>query len=160
MRRRPGFAIGVARSNGSPDACASSWRIVDPSGPAAESRSTTPSSAATSVASATAGFVTDDQRSSLSRGPCVVITSPPRRTPAAATLAPQPSICRRAYTRRDTSRVVDRRQISSGSAWEERFGYSRAVVVGEHVHVGGTAPQMPGDADPPQGAYEQARRCL
>ena len=56
--------------------------------------------------------------------------------------------------------MVDRRKISSGSAWEERYGYSRAVVVGEHVHVGGTAPQMPGDADPPTGAYGQARRCL
>ncbi len=56
--------------------------------------------------------------------------------------------------------MVDRRQISSGSAWEERYGYSRAVVAGEHVHVGGTAPQMPGDADPPPGAYEQACRCL
>jgi enamine deaminase RidA (YjgF/YER057c/UK114 family) len=55
---------------------------------------------------------------------------------------------------------VQRRRISSGSVWEERYGYSRAVVAGEHVHVGGTAPQMPGDADPPAGAYEQARRCL
>jgi enamine deaminase RidA (YjgF/YER057c/UK114 family) len=55
---------------------------------------------------------------------------------------------------------VDRRKISSGSAWEERYGYSRAIVVGEHVHVGGTAPQMPEDADPPPGAYEQARRCF
>jgi len=55
---------------------------------------------------------------------------------------------------------VQRRRISSGSAWEERYGYSRAVVVGEHVHVGGTAPQMPDDGDPPAGAYEQAKRCL
>jgi enamine deaminase RidA (YjgF/YER057c/UK114 family) len=52
------------------------------------------------------------------------------------------------------------RRISSGSAWEERYGYSRAVVAREHVLVGGTAPQMPDDADPPAGAYEQARRCL
>jgi enamine deaminase RidA (YjgF/YER057c/UK114 family) len=52
------------------------------------------------------------------------------------------------------------RRISSGSAWEKRYGYSRAVVAGEHVHIGGTAPQMPDDADPPTGAYEQARRCL
>lgn len=61
--------------------------------------------------------------------------------------------------RRDTSRV-DWRRISSGSVWEERYGYSRAVVAGRQVHVGGTAPQMPGDADPPAGPYEQARRCL
>jgi len=50
--------------------------------------------------------------------------------------------------------------ISSGSAWEERYGYSRAVVVGDRVFVSGTAPVMPGDADPPADAYGQARRCL
>jgi enamine deaminase RidA (YjgF/YER057c/UK114 family) len=55
---------------------------------------------------------------------------------------------------------VERRVISSGSAIEERYGYSRAVVEGERVHVAGTAPIMPGDADPPAGAYDQMRRCL
>ena len=55
---------------------------------------------------------------------------------------------------------MDRRTISSGSVWEERYGYSRAVVAGRQVFVGGTAPQMPGDAEPPVGAYEQAKRCL
>jgi enamine deaminase RidA (YjgF/YER057c/UK114 family) len=55
---------------------------------------------------------------------------------------------------------VERRLISSGSPWEARFGYSRAVVVGSHVHVAGTAPSMPDDADPPPDAYGQARRCL
>jgi enamine deaminase RidA (YjgF/YER057c/UK114 family) len=39
-------------------------------------------------------------------------------------------------------------------------GYSRAVRVGDHVHVAGTAPIMPGEADPPPDAYAQARRCL
>lgn len=56
--------------------------------------------------------------------------------------------------------MTDRRLISSGSAWEERGGYSRAVVAGGHVYVAGTAPIMPGDADPPPGAYEQAMRCF
>jgi enamine deaminase RidA (YjgF/YER057c/UK114 family) len=55
---------------------------------------------------------------------------------------------------------VDRRVISSGSSLEERWGYSRAVVVGDRVHVAGTAPIMPGDADPPVGPYDQMRRCL
>jgi enamine deaminase RidA (YjgF/YER057c/UK114 family) len=55
---------------------------------------------------------------------------------------------------------MERRTISSGSLWEERYGYSRAVVAGSHVFVGGTAPQMPDGADPPPGAYEQAQRCL
>jgi len=44
--------------------------------------------------------------------------------------------------------------------WEERYGYSRAVVAGDRVFVSGTAPVMPGDADPPADAYGQARRCL
>jgi len=55
---------------------------------------------------------------------------------------------------------VQRRLISSGSAWEERYGYSRAVVAGPFVHVAGTAPIMPDDADPPDDPYEQAKRCL
>jgi len=55
---------------------------------------------------------------------------------------------------------VERRLISSGSAWEERYGYSRAVVAGPFVHVAGTAPIMPDDADPPDDPYEQAKRCL
>jgi enamine deaminase RidA (YjgF/YER057c/UK114 family) len=55
---------------------------------------------------------------------------------------------------------VDRQLISSGAAFEERVGYSRAVRVGDHVWVSGTAPIMSEDADPPTGAYEQARICL
>jgi enamine deaminase RidA (YjgF/YER057c/UK114 family) len=56
--------------------------------------------------------------------------------------------------------VVDRQLISSGAAFEDRVGYSRAVRVGSHVWVSGTAPIMPGDADPPDDAYEQARICI
>lgn len=55
---------------------------------------------------------------------------------------------------------MEHRHISSGAALEERFGYSRAVRVGNHVWVAGTAPIMPGDADPPATAYEQAKVCL
>ncbi|HET8606331.1 MAG TPA: RidA family protein [Gaiellaceae bacterium] len=55
---------------------------------------------------------------------------------------------------------MERRTISSGTAIEERIGYARAVVAGGHVFVSGTAPVMDGDADPPAGAYAQARRCL
>jgi enamine deaminase RidA (YjgF/YER057c/UK114 family) len=55
---------------------------------------------------------------------------------------------------------VDRQLISSGAAFEERVGYSRAVRIGERVWVAGTAPIMPDDADPPSGAYEQAKVCL
>lgn len=59
----------------------------------------------------------------------------------------------------DTIRV-DRQRISSGAPLEERVGYSRAVRVGRHIWVAGTAPIMPGDADPPADAYEQARICI
>jgi enamine deaminase RidA (YjgF/YER057c/UK114 family) len=55
---------------------------------------------------------------------------------------------------------VERQRISSGSAFEQRVGYSRAVRVGDRVLVAGTAPIMPDDADPPAGAYDQARVCL
>ena len=55
---------------------------------------------------------------------------------------------------------MERRLISSGAAFEDRVGYSRAVRVGERVWVSGTAPIMPGDADPPAEAYDQARVCL
>ena len=55
---------------------------------------------------------------------------------------------------------MNRQRISSGAAFEQRVGYSRAVRVGPHVWVSGTAPIMPGDADPPEDAYAQARVCL
>ena len=55
---------------------------------------------------------------------------------------------------------MKRRAISSGAEFEERVGYSRAVVVDGHVWISGTAPIMPGDADPPDDAYAQAVRCL
>jgi enamine deaminase RidA (YjgF/YER057c/UK114 family) len=55
---------------------------------------------------------------------------------------------------------MERITFSSGTAFEKRVGYSRAVRAGDRVHVSGTAPIMPGDADPPAGGYEQARVCL
>jgi enamine deaminase RidA (YjgF/YER057c/UK114 family) len=55
---------------------------------------------------------------------------------------------------------VERQLVSSGAAFEERVGYSRAVRVGNQIWVSGTAPIMPGDADPPGGPYEQAEICI
>jgi enamine deaminase RidA (YjgF/YER057c/UK114 family) len=49
---------------------------------------------------------------------------------------------------------MSRRLISSGSPYEPVAGFSRAVVVGRHVHVAGTAPVMPDGAPPPDSAYE------
>jgi enamine deaminase RidA (YjgF/YER057c/UK114 family) len=54
---------------------------------------------------------------------------------------------------------VERRLISSGSAWERVYGYSRAVVVGDRIHVAGTCASMPDGAPPPADAAAQARRC-
>ncbi len=55
---------------------------------------------------------------------------------------------------------MERRLVSSGSPYEPIMGFSRAVRVGEHVHVAGTAPIMPDGAPPPPDAYGQTRRCL
>jgi enamine deaminase RidA (YjgF/YER057c/UK114 family) len=55
---------------------------------------------------------------------------------------------------------VERRLISSGSPYEPVVGFSRAVRVGRHVYVAGTAPIMPGGGEPPGDAYGQTRRCL
>ena len=50
--------------------------------------------------------------------------------------------------------------ISGSSPYEGVAGFSRAVVVGDRVHVAGTAP-IPADGSPtPESAYEQARLCL
>jgi enamine deaminase RidA (YjgF/YER057c/UK114 family) len=55
---------------------------------------------------------------------------------------------------------VERQLVPAESPFAATVGYSRAVRVGAHVHVAGTAPIMPGDADPPADAYGQAKRCL
>ena len=52
-----------------------------------------------------------------------------------------------------------RELISSGSPYEERIGFSRAVRVGDRVIVSGTAPVWP-DGSCPDDAGEQTRRCI
>ena len=60
-----------------------------------------------------------------------------------------------------TETLAGRVRITSGAPWENKVGYRRAVIAGDHVFVAGTvavddtgAPFAPGDA----GA--QAERCL
>ena len=55
---------------------------------------------------------------------------------------------------------MERSLISSGSPYEPVMGYSRAVRVGPHVFVAGTAPIMPDGGEPPADAYGQTQRCL
>ena len=55
---------------------------------------------------------------------------------------------------------MERRTVLAVSPFAETAGYSRVVRVGPHAWVAGTAPIMPGDADPPADAYGQAHRCL
>ena len=54
---------------------------------------------------------------------------------------------------------MERRNIPSGSPFEQAVGFSRAVRVGDRVIVAGTAPIWPdGSVDP--DPHVQARRCL
>ena len=55
---------------------------------------------------------------------------------------------------------MERRVVPAESPFVATVGYSRAVRVGPHVHVSGTAPIMPGEGEPPVDPYEQAKRCL
>jgi enamine deaminase RidA (YjgF/YER057c/UK114 family) len=55
--------------------------------------------------------------------------------------------------------VSDRRHHSTGTEWEARVGYARAIRVGAHVHVSGTLGVGP-DGAPPAGAYAQAVAAL
>ncbi|HVV91314.1 MAG TPA: Rid family hydrolase, partial [Solirubrobacterales bacterium] len=52
-----------------------------------------------------------------------------------------------------------RKRVSSGSPFEPKIGFSRAVRVGEHVHVSGTGPIW-GDGSFDEDPGAQARRCL
>jgi enamine deaminase RidA (YjgF/YER057c/UK114 family) len=55
---------------------------------------------------------------------------------------------------------VERRIVPADSPYASTVGYSRAVRVGPHIHVSGTAAVMPDGAPPPPDAYSQAKRCL
>jgi len=55
--------------------------------------------------------------------------------------------------------MTERQRVASGSPYERTIGFSRALRVGRHVYVSGTAPVWPdGSCDPDPEI--QARRCL
>ena len=54
-----------------------------------------------------------------------------------------------------------RKLVSSGSPFEPRIGFSRAVRVGHFVAISGTAPIAPdGGVAAPGDVYGQTKRCL
>ena len=56
---------------------------------------------------------------------------------------------------------MQRTLISSGSTYEPLIGFSRAVRVGAHIAVSGTAPIAPGGGGAcPGDLYGQTLRCL
>ncbi|HSR50459.1 MAG TPA: RidA family protein [Acidobacteriota bacterium] len=57
--------------------------------------------------------------------------------------------------------MPQRRLISSGSPYEEPIGFSRAVRIGKHIAVAGTAPIAPdGSTASPGDLYSQTVYCL
>jgi enamine deaminase RidA (YjgF/YER057c/UK114 family) len=56
---------------------------------------------------------------------------------------------------------MERRLVSSGSPYEPQIGFSRAVRVGPHIAVSGTAPiALDGGVACPGDLYGQTLRCL
>jgi enamine deaminase RidA (YjgF/YER057c/UK114 family) len=55
---------------------------------------------------------------------------------------------------------LERQVVPADSPYAPTVGYSRAVRVGDCIHVSGTAAVMPGGGPPPADPYAQARRCL
>jgi enamine deaminase RidA (YjgF/YER057c/UK114 family) len=50
-------------------------------------------------------------------------------------------------------------RLSSASPFEARYGFCRALVVGDRIEVAGTAPIPQDGSDPPGSAYEQMLLC-
>lgn len=56
---------------------------------------------------------------------------------------------------------MERKLVPTAAPWAAKVGYSRAVRVGDHVFVAGTAPVAEdGSIAYPGDPYRQAQRCL
>jgi len=56
--------------------------------------------------------------------------------------------------------VSSRRHVSSGSPFEDEFGFSRAVRVGDRILVAGTGPVEDDGSSTPGDVTAQAERCF
>jgi enamine deaminase RidA (YjgF/YER057c/UK114 family) len=56
--------------------------------------------------------------------------------------------------------MVERTRVGSGVSWEETYGYSRAVRVGDRIYVSGTTATGPDGLVAPGDAAGQARYAL
>lgn len=57
--------------------------------------------------------------------------------------------------------MMERKRVPTDARWAATVGYSRAVRVGDHIWVSGTAAVGPGGGIAPKGdAYGQAKRCI
>jgi enamine deaminase RidA (YjgF/YER057c/UK114 family) len=55
---------------------------------------------------------------------------------------------------------MKRTSVSSGKSWEEKYAYSRAVRVGDHIYVSGTTATGPDGLVAPGDPAGQARYAL
>ncbi len=55
---------------------------------------------------------------------------------------------------------MERRRHFGVSPYEHRYGFSRAVRIGDTIHVAGTAPVPEPGAELVEGAAEQMTRCV
>jgi len=54
----------------------------------------------------------------------------------------------------------ERKSVGSGVSWEEEYGYSRGVRVGDHIYIAGTTATGPDGVVAPGDAAGQARYAL
>jgi isochorismate pyruvate lyase len=56
---------------------------------------------------------------------------------------------------------MEKQRVTSGSTWEAKVGYCRALKVGSQIFISGTAPSDgKGGTFAPGDAYAQTKRCF